>query len=72
MTIVASGYGLRENKRQRFLILVFLVPDDLKTREFQILIKMLSFSDFFHLFDNKIIMTNWTLISVAVKVLIYK
>ena len=33
MDIVASGYGLRENKRQRFFI--FLVPDDLNTREFQ-------------------------------------
>ena len=35
MTIVASGYSLRENRRQRFLILVTLVTNDLKTRQFQ-------------------------------------
>ena len=35
MTIVASGYSLRENRRQRFLILVTLVTTDLKTRQFQ-------------------------------------
>ena len=46
MTIVASGYGLRENKRQKFLILVFLVPDDLKTREFQFYLKRLTFQLF--------------------------
>ena len=31
MTIVAAGYGLRENRRQRFLIFVFQVPNDLKS-----------------------------------------
>ena len=35
MTIVASRYSLRENRRQRFLILVTLVTNDLKTRQFQ-------------------------------------
>ena len=47
MTIVASGYSLRENRRQRFLILVTLVTNDLKTRQsVSILIKILKFSTF--------------------------
>ena len=36
INIVASGYSLRENRRQTwFLILVTLVLNDLKTRQFQ-------------------------------------